>query len=53
MWHRLPQLELNAQYGNMAFMGLMLLSIAGFPVFHCIFRTGQVILPYLVVTDDQ
>jgi len=42
--------QFNAQYGNMALMGLMLLSMAGFPVFSFIFRTGQAILPYLVVT---
>ncbi len=40
----------NAQYGNMALMGLMLLSMAGFPVFGFIFRTGQALLPFLVVT---
>ena len=39
----------NAQYGNMALMGLMLLSIAGFPVFRFIFQTGQALLPYLVL----
>lgn len=42
--------QLNAQYGNMALIGLMLLSIAGFPVFGFIFRTGQALLPFLVVT---
>ncbi len=39
----------NAQYGNYALFGLMLLSYAGFPVFRFIFQTGQAILPYLVV----
>lgn len=42
--------QFNAQYGNMALMGLMLLSMAGFPVFRFIFHIGQVLLPYLVVT---
>lgn len=40
----------NAQYGNMALLGLMLLSFAGIPVFRFIMQTGQAILPYLVVT---
>ncbi len=40
----------NAQYGNMALFGLVLLSFAGVPVFRFIFQTGQAILPYLVVT---
>ena len=42
--------RLNAQYGNMALLGLMLLSFAGIPVFRVIMHTGQAILPYLVVT---
>jgi Zn-dependent protease len=40
----------NAQYGNMALVGLMLLSFAGIPVFRFILQIGQAILPYLVVT---
>jgi Zn-dependent protease len=40
----------NAQYGNMALLGLMLLSFAGIPVFRFIMQTGRAILPYLVVT---
>ena len=40
----------NAQYGNMALLGLMLLSFAGIPVFGFIMQTGRAILPYLVVT---
>jgi Zn-dependent protease len=40
----------NAQYGNMALLGLMLLSFADIPVFRFILQTGQAILPYLVVT---
>lgn len=40
----------NAQYGNMALFGLLLLSIAGIPVFRFIFQIGHAILPYLVVT---
>ena len=40
----------NAQYGNMALLGLMLLSFAGIPVFRFIMQTGQAILPYLIVT---
>ena len=37
----------NAQYGNMALMGLVLLSVAGVPVFHFIFGIGRSLLPYL------
>ncbi len=40
----------NAQYGNMALLGLMLLSFAGIPVFRFIMQTGQAILPYLIIT---
>ncbi len=39
----------NAQYGNMALFGLMLLSYADIPVFRFNFQTGQAILPYLIV----
>jgi Zn-dependent protease len=42
-------LRFNAQYGNMALLGLMLLSFAGIPVFRFIMQTGRAILPYLVV----
>jgi Zn-dependent protease len=41
--------EFNAQYGNMALMGLVLLSVAGLPVFRFIFGVGQALLPYLEV----
>lgn len=40
----------NAQYGNTALLGLMLLSMFGFPIFRFIFQTGQALLPYLIVT---
>lgn len=39
----------NDQYGNMALMGLVLLSIAGLPIFQYIFVAGYRILPYLRV----
>ncbi len=39
----------NGQYGNMALMGLMVLSMTGYPIFQYIFDTGRAILPYLVV----
>ena len=39
----------NAQYGNMALMGLVLLSMVGVPVFRVIFGIGRTLLPYLVV----
>lgn len=39
----------NAQYGNMALMGLILLSVAGLPIFRFIFGVGQTLLPYLRV----
>lgn len=42
-------LRFNAQYGNMALLGLMLLSFAGIPVFRFIMQSGRAILPYLVV----
>lgn len=42
--------QFNAQYGNMALFGLVLLSMAGIPVFRFIFQTGRAILPYLIVT---
>jgi Zn-dependent protease len=41
-------LQLNAQYGNMILMGLMLLSMAGFPVFSYVMWVGQALLPWIV-----
>lgn len=41
--------QFNARYGNTALMGLMMLSMFGFPVFRFIFQTGQALLPYLVI----
>jgi len=41
--------DFNAQYGNMALMGLVLLSVAGLPVFRFIFGIGRALLPYLQV----
>lgn len=41
--------EFNAQYGNMALMGLLLLSVVGLPVFSALFSFGRSLLPYLVV----
>lgn len=42
-------LELNAQYGNMALMVLVLLSVAGIPVFRYVFSVGYALVPYLTV----
>jgi len=39
----------NARYGNMALLGLMLLSFAGVPVFRFVFSVGNSLLPYLQV----
>ncbi len=39
----------NAQYGNLALMSLVLLSVAGVPIFRFIFQVGRSMLPYLVV----
>jgi Zn-dependent protease len=39
--------DLNARYGNMALMGLMLLSVAGFPVFSYVMWVGQALLPWI------
>jgi Zn-dependent protease len=41
--------DFNARYGNMALLGLLLLSIAGVPVFRFVFSVGQTLLPYLRV----
>jgi Zn-dependent protease len=41
--------DFNARYGNMALMGLVLLSMVGVPVFHFIFGVGRALLPYLIV----
>ena len=39
--------ELNGQYGNLLFLGLIGLSIAGFPIFRFVFNVGQSLLPYI------
>lgn len=41
-------LEFNAQYGNMVLVGLMLLSVAGIPVFSYVMWVGQALLPWIV-----
>lgn len=41
-------LEFNAQYGNMVLLGLMLLSVAGIPVFSYVMWVGQALLPWIV-----
>lgn len=38
---------LNAAYGSYLFLGLILLSIAGVPVFRFVFSVGAAILPYI------
>ncbi len=39
--------EFNDQYGNMALMGLLLLSFMNVPVFGFIFGVGRALLPLL------
>ena len=39
--------ELNARYGTYLFLGLILLSIAGVPVFRFVFSVGTSLLPYI------
>ncbi len=41
--------DLNARYGTMALMGLMLLSFVGLPIFAFVFRLGRTILGWLQV----
>lgn len=38
---------LNAQYGSYLFLGLILLSIAGLPIFQFVFNVGTSLLPYI------
>ncbi|MBU2711964.1 site-2 protease family protein [Zooshikella harenae] len=38
---------LNERYGTMLFFGLILLSLAGLPIFHFVWILGQSILPYI------
>ena len=38
---------LNAQYGTYLFLGLILLSIAGLPIFRFVFSVGTSLLPYI------
>jgi Zn-dependent protease len=40
--------QLNAQYGNMVLLGLMLLSFVGFPVFAYVMWVGQALMPLIV-----
>lgn len=39
--------QFNAQYGHYIFLGLIMLSFAGIPVFRFVFNLGYSILPYL------
>jgi Zn-dependent protease len=41
--------DFNARYGNMALLGLMLLSFVGVPVFGFVFGIGRALLPFLQV----
>lgn len=41
--------EFNARFGNMALMGLVLLSVIGVPVFRFIWSLGNFLLPLIVV----
>lgn len=53
--HILPQrlagryLEFNARYGHFIFLGLILISILGIPIFQTLMTTARRILPYLIV----
>jgi len=39
----------NARYGSLLFIGLILLSVIGVPIFSYVFEFGRWILPYLIV----
>jgi Zn-dependent protease len=39
----------NAQYGGWFFMGLILLSILGVPIFNSVFRFARSLLPYITL----
>ena len=42
-------LELNGKYGHFVFLGLILLSIAGIPIFRGLMDISGKIIPYLIV----
>lgn len=42
-------IEFNERYGNMVLMGLVLLSVAGLPIFSFVFRVGRAMLPWLSI----
>ncbi len=42
-----PYRELNARYGSYLFLGLILLSLAGLPIFRFVFSVGTSMLPYI------
>lgn len=42
-----PYRELNAKYGTYLFLGLILLSFAGLPIFRFVFSVGASMLPYI------
>jgi Zn-dependent protease len=44
--------ELNAQYGNMVLMGLILLSMVGIPVFAYVMRVGQAMMPWIIFVPE-
>jgi len=39
----------NAQYGNLALMGLVMLSVVGLPVFQFVWAIGKALLPLIVI----
>lgn len=39
--------ELNAKYGSYLFLGLIVLSVAGLPIFKFVFEVGTSLLPYI------
>ncbi len=41
--------EYNSKYGHYAFLGLILLSIAGIPIFFALMNLSNTILPYLII----
>lgn len=41
--------DYNARYGNLILLGLLLLSVAGMPIFGAVFGLSQTLLPYLIL----
>ncbi len=45
----IPYLDLNRRYGHFLFLGLILLSIAGLPIFSWLLSTSSELIPYLII----